>query len=149
MKSLTSLPDAYVRPEWKTCPVLGRPWWRMAPPCAESVLGLPDTTLLPTRHDGAQICVLDAGQDYAAAVLDLCTSHDAEYPLPHPGYRLGQAWLWQFEDGEVLECLVQTHENVAALTRGYAPGGHLLLVLDCFLIQDPYRPDLAPWSGSC
>lgn len=135
MKNLTSLPDAYVRPEWKTCPVPGSPWWQARP--GKSLL----------RRDGVFAHVHGWPSDHWT--VDQCLDYDAEYPLPHPGYRLGQAWLWQFEDGEVLECLVQTHENVAALTRGHAPGGHLLLVLDCFLIHDPYRPDLAPWSGSC
>lgn len=147
MKSLLDLPEAYLNAEWSTCAVPGRPWWRMAPPCAGSVLGLPDTVLLPTRYDGAQICVLDGGNHYKQAVLDLCVNHDAEHPLSHPGFRLGQAWLLQFETGEVLPCLIQTHENVEALNRGYAPGGHILNHLTSFLIHDPYRPDLAPWSS--
>lgn len=135
MKSLLALPDGYIRPEWRTCPIPGRPWWQARP--GKSLL----------RRDGVFAHVHGWPND--PWTVDKCVAYDLEAPLLRPDFHLGQAWLWQFEDGEVLECLVQTHENVAALNRGCAPGGHFLRALTGFLLHDPYRPDLAPWSGSC
>lgn len=151
MKSLLTLPKDYIRPEWRTCAVPGRPWWQIRPGRAYASRldgafghphGFPSKTWLDSEYE----------------------AHDVQDPLDHPGYRVGQIWAITF-DAE-FEGLIQLDmEDAAKLCHSTNEpevwqricSRLRLAVWDSFgmpygtlhmaLLHDPVRPDLAPWSS--
>jgi hypothetical protein len=68
---------------------------------------------------------------------------DADYPLPHPGYRAGQ--VWAAEDGASLT-IVQVERS--GMYAGCATWGvnYEFARAYPYLMADPACPHLAPWS---
>lgn len=149
MRSLLDLPPEYVRPEWKTCAVPGRPWWG--------------------RNTWGDSWWFRRGDrvTFAPGTIDP-TEYDTTNPLPHPGYRVGQVWAWLREpacaDGTIRRALpawvvvsITDSRMLQVMADGWAPMGDGLWhmpdredsshILATFLLHDPIRPDLAPWSS--
>lgn len=69
-----------------------RPWWNAFP---ADVMRSKDHGFVIrfTRRDGAAVeCTYSDAVDEAGAL----SKYDAEHPAPHPGFRAGQVWLFQF-----------------------------------------------------
>lgn len=127
-----------------TCP--GRPWWK------------PHGTSALIRRDGLVFAPESGSNDHYA-------DRDSMNPVPHPGFRVGQAWASVNPDGGVSATLIDAQssgpdgepayglaEDIGAgLSRGgnriFCPTKVLLHRLEgCFLIADPCCPWLAPWA---
>lgn len=175
MKSLLTLPEAYIRPEWRTCSVPGRPWWAAPNGAAIScrVVGdfksLDYDVFLKRRDDLVLTKEFLSNPDDALSYLATRPeSCDTTHPLPHPGYRAGQVWAWRRlspeADGHLIEALpgwrfrvLHTDSEVNAVETGHSPLFGSLWRVDrpdaknkvcaTFLLHDPLRPDLAPWSS--
>jgi len=153
MRSLLDLPDDLIRPEWRDCPVPGRPWWS-------------ETSEIVRR------IAFPGGPD--AVEFGRPRTYDANNPLPHPRYRPGQIWgvAWRnvvlvlgplasgdcaraegVTDGPLLFALADVPgweyaRSCVSLADAWGPttppGGN---EPGTFLLYDPLRPDLAPWSS--
>lgn len=153
MRSLLELPAAYIRPEWRDCVVPGRPWW----------LARPDKSYA-SRRDGA------FGHPYGYPSKRWFDheyeEHDAQHPMKHPGYRVGQIWAITF--GVEFEGLIQldmvdaarvdqsedkseSWNHICCRVKSAARGMGIAPRkgdLHTALLHDPVRPDLAPWSST-
>jgi len=67
---------------------------------------------------------------------------DADYPLPHPGYRAGQ--VWANEHGHSVVVLAAALGAVATSTREWCEAEFARFYP--YLMADPACPHLAPWS---
>ena len=173
MRSLLDLPDDLIRPEWRDCPVPGRPWWSETSEIVRRIAfpGGPDAVEFGRprlqRRDGAY----GSGSGGYAAFTE---TYDANNPLPHPRYRPGQIWgvAWRnvvlvlgplasgdcaraegVTDGPLLFALADVPgweyaRSCVSLADAWGPttppGGN---EPGTFLLHDPLRPDLAPWSS--
>lgn len=127
-------------------PVPGRPWWRQE---GDRLW----------RCDRRFVSAID--DDWPAQVERI----DAEHPLPHPGYRAGQVWLWDAPEGawvaEGRKLGIPQHAHVRFRTftitgmygtvpivaSGRESGSPAISGMpDCYLLFDPLMPAKAPWS---
>ena len=148
MIDLLMLPEAYVRPAWRTCPVPGRPWWL--------AVRLPTngSTTHAKRVDGATVVLPSwpAGQPYderQRALWAACAEHDSAHPIPSPDVRVGDVWAvcvsQTLQDEEVISqewsviCVADEIAVGSVASRTYLP---------TILLASPTRPDLAPWSSA-
>lgn len=92
-----------------------RPWWR------KSRLGLVERI------------------DVYASIEEI-ERVDAENPLPHPGYRVGQIWCNDRGD-----CQMITQSNASRVTSS-EEFGHLADFGYVYLVADLACPHLAPWA---
>ena len=136
MRSLLDLPEDFIRPRWRTLPVPGRPWWSSYLPG----FGHEDSIPGFVRVDGAKV----DGHD-----VERCAAHDAEHPLPHPGLRVGQVWCFSVPGRGFVTVQIHDSHRLGSMMRGYTPEGHWIEAYNVchFLLHDPIRPDLAPWSS--
>lgn len=137
MRSLLDLPPEYIREEWKTCAVPGRPWWTTATHDL-------DVGSYYHRRDGAEIVPFLDGH-WRSVTLDLCIAYDTEHPLLRPPTRCGQIWAEQNAAG---------NWRIAAIGERCVGGlGFALHTGDSFgttawlLLHDPLFPKSAPWSS--
>lgn len=164
MRSLLELPEAYIRPEWRTCDVPGRPWWslhkidRMDREVWDG--NSRRLTGRMVRCDGAvgEIHQTVKGwrklmhgyeEDYEWMATmpwsaEECAEYDVDEPLPHPGFRAGQVWGWprpadQDFPWQFTQLALQGHVSMDLPDPAQSP---------LFLLSDPCRPDLAPWSST-
>ena len=127
------------------------------------------------RHpDGVAKIDFAGGVDHITEGEQAVAHYDAEHPLPHPGYRPGQIWvvMWgsiammlgpltsgdcargeEVTDGPLLFTLADVPgweytRSCVSLDDAWGPvplpGGNAPGI---FLLYDPLRPDLAPWSS--
>jgi len=165
--TMACVPRSYRLPGWGEFKpgeedIRARPWWRDM--SSGRRMGLyPDYDYDFRRRDGKR----------AGSFAQACRI-DAEEPLPHPGYRVGQIWvldfiqltlvlgpltsedMWQVPDYSSRyprnNSLLPFNRMVAAAKRSLDPGSiwspswHIEdgLQQTC-LLHDPCRPDLAPW----
>jgi len=134
MRSLLDLPPEYQRPEWKTCPVPGRPWWSRV--VARQVGGL----FLFRRAD------FDSLAPHLALVE--CAEYDAAHPLPHPGYRCGQIWARRSDAGNWYVCIIDAHHMLAASQAWFSLAERFVGTEFSVLLHDPCMPHCAPWSST-
>lgn len=135
MRNLLDLPEDLIRPEWRECAVPGRPWW------SRRTWG--DASLY--RRGGDHLPTADSGYTVKPPTNGDAEAYDAAHPLPHPGYRVGQIWalLYTFGGGFHVYMVQNRHDaTVAAWVHGRPK------VEAAFLLHDPLRPDLAPWSSA-
>lgn len=145
MKSLLDLPESYLRPEWRTCVVPGRPWWIEA-----RVLVRDPLSTYAKRRDGHTVVLppwqRESHAEREASLREACEAHDAAHPLPEPGYRVGQVWTVFFSAGEDALSRPQTH--LVLIDRPHPDWATPLGLKPArVLLHDPCRPDLAPWSS--
>jgi len=136
MRSLLDLPPEHQRPEWKTCPVPGRPWWRDNDSSAGNIWAGSRT-----RADGAVVWMREASAAQA------CAEYDAAHPLPHPGYRVGQVWARRGDNGNWYVCIIDAHHMLATSQAWFSLAERFVGAEFSVLLHDPIRPDLAPWSS--
>ena len=158
MRSLLDLPEDYIRPEWRTCPVPGRPWWSEKSE-ASTYLGAYEVgaKFSLNRRDGA----FNHDHGYPSKKWDAekIAAYDAENPLPHPGFRVGQVWALHWLNLTIVVGPLTAADIVQHI--GAAPEGAFrvqlvaarfprlahLNIIGTALLLDPCRPDLAPWSS--
>ncbi len=157
MRSLLDLPEDLIHPEWRTCPVPGRPWWYQV------LRG----DILYARRDGE---VVRRPEVWCKADPSYAADADKRAPLPHPGFRPGQIWAVAFDHG-VSSWLLDTIsarvlqesapdspwgsrwaflEHQARMNQNYMRSYVVIKLSEpswSALLCDPIRPDLAPWSG--
>lgn len=167
MKSLLELPEAYIYPEWRTCAVPGRPWWTCEKsPVTRHGCHVPAGVVVGrmARRDGAHGYTrrddlegwrkLGHGMEedftWSADIAwdsAQCIAHDAARPLPRPETRCGQIWAWKTAASNPMAA------NYPWQFVQIAAVGYLSFTLPTefealYLLYDPVRPDLAPWSSA-
>ena len=141
----------YHRPEWASCAVPYRPWWRQ------------EWATHLDRRDGKQV---RTGTKRYAEIVAACEEFDAENPLPFPGIRAGQIWSLMYPQvtfviGPLSNLSIEGklpydvfYNAVSAIRRAQSHDfnppvegvGH---PVGLALLFDPCRPDLVPWNGAC
>lgn len=133
-------------PMRRSMPIPDRPWW-VAGNGAQLI-----------RSDYARVGIISPTRSHrtSAETIAACTAYDAEHPMPHPGFRVGQTWAWM--DGDVARSAVVIwllDADRAVLSCPYAP---LSLTRDgaerglrddrapAWLLADPCCQHLAPWG---
>lgn len=128
-------------------PLPERPWWRPSEYGAR-----PDGWFPLIRSDGM----------LAVSMADVLRI-DAEAPLPHPGFRVLQAWVWS--DCGIVEAATVVHRDsggVMAMLQAWgatftiSAGAGVFLpdasmpigrrAVPAWLLADPCCPWLAPWG---
>lgn len=152
--------------------VLGqRPWWRFVPrsiylPGHDPEKHLAGGRAFYVRHDEVELRgtvaerVENGDTVIPEEVSAALAAVDANDPLPHPGFRVGQ--VWAAEGGEATH-ICTSYENSGRLVgRIYHPGeeptpffdyysggtGHFDGKRYPFLVHDAVCPWFAPWSPS-
>lgn len=123
------LPEAVQRAfPREDCDLPDRPWWR------RDATG--DGVFSYRRVDGKVA--------YEPSPRNIMSAEgvDADYPLPHPGYRAGQ--VWAAEDGESVVISAARRNEVRIF--GEVMGRRIFAVYYPYLMADPACPHLAPWS---
>lgn len=129
----------------------GRPWWRVTP------------SPFWTREDGLVVRCRDArvasfSAPFAIPVglhipLDLDKAAlsvwlDAHIPMKHPGFRPGQVWADAEGDAVMVRAVVggRPYEDTDYERAINTSASSIYASAFPFLVYDPVRPHLAPWS---
>ena len=175
MKDLSCVPEEYQRPEWRWDTLVEyRPWWlgsylcpsrkdRSNPLLPRDAEGCIEWPYTPINADNN---LLDLAKRDA-----ICAAFDEKYPIPFPGFRVGQIWgvdtpggfvvsdplthrmLWWAKPAEMISH--SSMGGIPSVGRRLCPPEYNRLfdvsanVNACpvFLLHDPLRPSAVPWSG--
>lgn len=116
----------------------GRPWWTDTP---RGFVRNTPTNRIP---------------DQPRQLPGDCIEFDQRFPLPHPGFRVGQVWgYWQVNAPVVASIALQFGDQFLVFGADY-PGSKYQHTMDSgrlhgflagwFLLADPCAPWLAPWA---
>jgi hypothetical protein len=167
------VPEEYQRPEWNVGLVTWRPWWSGSylvacrddlntnpalPPDANYG---PGCIYTPPKTTGGKV---DSADRDAA-----CAAFDEKYPIPFPGFRVGQIWgvdmvgTFLVSDPLTRSAISDAYEPRTKYTQfaiSYSAGSgrryHKLFgvrdydgfnTCPVFLLHDPLCPSAVPWSG--
>lgn len=112
------------------CALPDRPWWR------RDATG--DGVYAYRRVDGK------VAYEPSPRHLQPMSGVDANYPLPHPGYRAGQ--VWADDNGSSVVVCAFLYGTVWTSQRGSRPSRPDFARAWPYLMADPACPHLAPWS---
>lgn len=133
-------------------PIPGRPWWHVK-------YGGVARASIPPQHAVSGFCRSDGAfvphetwqvRGESLDFPDSVAAYDAAHPLPHPGYRAGQVWLYPDGSTTTLLCVGGADPvGFDPLVWKYAEDGDTVTILNltgCWLLHDPLMPSRAPWG---